>query len=1058
MKALSIAAARQTVKYAVRVGEAILLIAGLAVAALIWRLAQGPLALDEVRPYLETELAELAPGFEFDIAGVSLSWPQIRQRPTFEVAGVAIRRGAAVVATIDAMAIRLDPPSLFRGEIAVEHVGLTGPTLRLSRMADGSVDIGFAVSTETSGDDRAGGAWLAGILAPRSAGPPGAARLDTVDIRDVTLQIDDRASDRRWVVPGADMQLLRQTNDIQMAAWVPLRDQRGVASVDLAGRYDYASRVLTMSATFDRIAPDSVVEALALPIEYSVATMPIGGTIEGEVAFTGAVPTLRKLSFDLSASAGAVTVPERLGGQIEITSASAKGIVDSDLDAVTLESMTLVPAGIDTDPVISVTGRASGLNNAPTIEVQAAVPAFSLTALTQMWPVEVARSTRAWIEKNLSVGGLSDLKASATFAGPSLAEIGATHLDLGVNLSGIRVHYIDGLPDVQSTDGRLKMDLRQVVIDVTRGRIPDPTSGTELTIPRAELRMGDLADPRQFADFTIDIKGGLGEVLRFIDNKPLEYARKMQVAALGASGDVALELNLKFPLIKALRLADLKIDISADVTNSHLENVAFGLPLDDGDLKLRVTENFLEAYGTTKIGPIRTGLTWRENFGGGEFRSQYALDTILGNDQRPLVALGRGPFIAPYMDGAVRAEVVYTVRRDATATLAAEADFTNVALAVPELGWRKEPGVEARGHADVLLTNGKLTAVDRFEVTGGDDFKLEGRIGFGPDNTLNRLSIGESRIGGNVLAADVVYTPDGTIDLEVNGRELDVTYFWKEFGKDEARGAAEDQQPIRLRAAADRMRLTRDGAFDRVRLIFERDRKAIQNVDFSAVVASGKPFTLTVKPGEDGRVLKGESADAGGVLRSIGLFDDIVGGDFRVDGRITPDGVVDGTAEIEDFQLVDAPLVARVLSVAALTGIADELVGNGMSFSALRVPFSYAGSTLSLKDAEMYGNSLGMTMQGNYRFRDKNIDIEGTLVPAYAINAAFNRIPIVGDILTGGDKGSGIFAATYRWNGSTETTSPSVNPLAALAPGVLRKFFSIFQSSPAPVAAESNPG
>ncbi|MBM3515713.1 MAG: DUF3971 domain-containing protein, partial [Alphaproteobacteria bacterium] len=192
-------------------------------------------------------------------------------------------------------------------------------------------------------------------------------------------------------------------------------------------------------------------------------------------------------------------------------------------------------------------------------------------------------------------------------------------------------------------------------------------------------------------------------------------------------------------------------------------------------------------------------------------------------------------------------------------------------------------------------------------------------------------------------------------------------------------------------------------------------------------------------------------------LRSIGLFDDIVEGKLSIDGSIGPDGVVTGDAEIEDFKLVDAPLVARVFSVAALTGIADELAGNGLSFSALKVPFTYAGSTLVLKDGEMYGPAVGMTMAGNYQFRDAKIDIEGTLVPVYALNAALNRIPIVGDILTGTEKGSGIFAATYRWNGPTASSSPTVNPLAALTPGILRNFFSIFGSSPKtpePEAAE----
>jgi len=74
--------------------------------------------------------------------------------------------------------------------------------------------------------------------------------------------------------------------------------------------------------------------------------------------------------------------------------------------------------------------------------------------------------------------------------------------------------------------------------------------------------------------------------------------------------------------------------------------------------------------------------------------------------------------------------------------------------------------------------------------------------------------------------------------------------------------------------------------------------------------------------------------------------------------------------------------------------------------------------------------------------------MNGTLIPAYAINSALNSIPILGPILTGGEKGGGILAATYTYHGPIATAEPSVNPLAALAPGFLRHIFDIFRAKP----------
>ena len=76
------------------------------------------------------------------------------------------------------------------------------------------------------------------------------------------------------------------------------------------------------------------------------------------------------------------------------------------------------------------------------------------------------------------------------------------------------------------------------------------------------------------------------------------------------------------------------------------------------------------------------------------------------------------------------------------------------------------------------------------------------------------------------------------------------------------------------------------------------------------------------------------------------------------------------------------------------------------------------------------------------------MDFEGTLIPAYSLNSILSRIPLLGAVLNGGEKGGGIFAATYTYRGNVATAEPSVNPLAALAPGFLRHIFDIFKSSP----------
>ena len=66
-------------------------------------------------------------------------------------------------------------------------------------------------------------------------------------------------------------------------------------------------------------------------------------------------------------------------------------------------------------------------------------------------------------------------------------------------------------------------------------------------------------------------------------------------------------------------------------------------------------------------------------------------------------------------------------------------------------------------------------------------------------------------------------------------------------------------------------------------------------------------------------------------------------------------------------------------------------------------------------------------------------------MPAYVINSLLGYIPLLGDLFTGGEKGGGVFAATYRMHGPTEEPKVEVNPLSALAPGFLRELFGLFE-------------
>ena len=141
-----------------------------------------------------------------------------------------------------------------------------------------------------------------------------------------------------------------------------------------------------------------------------------------------------------------------------------------------------------------------------------------------------------------------------------------------------------------------------------------------------------------------------------------------------------------------------------------------------------------------------------------------------------------------------------------------------------------------------------------------------------------------------------------------------------------------------------------------------------------------------------------------------------------------------------DMQLVETPIMTRILSLASLQGLADAMSGEGLNFDEIEVPFSLDGYELSVRGGRASGSALGMTGEGEIDFGSKLVDFDGVLVPAYTANSLLADIPLIGDIFVG-KKGEGIFALSYTVGGPFERSQVAVNPLSALTPGFLRDIF-----------------
>jgi hypothetical protein len=186
-------------------------------------------------------------------------------------------------------------------------------------------------------------------------------------------------------------------------------------------------------------------------------------------------------------------------------------------------------------------------------------------------------------------------------------------------------------------------------------------------------------------------------------------------------------------------------------------------------------------------------------------------------------------------------------------------------------------------------------------------------------------------------------------------------------------------------------------------------------------------------------------AKLGLTFQDFDFYENMRGGKLVVYGESISAGqprVIAGNAQITDFKIVNAPILARLLNVISLTGLQQLLGSDGISFSKLQAEFEWRmeqdGDLYKLREGKTSGASIGLTFDGIIDETAEKIDISGTIVPISVVNTMISKIPLVGNILAGGKNGA-VLAATYALKGDPERPEVSVNPLAALAPGILRK-------------------
>ena len=137
--------------------------------------------------------------------------------------------------------------------------------------------------------------------------------------------------------------------------------------------------------------------------------------------------------------------------------------------------------------------------------------------------------------------------------------------------------------------------------------------------------------------------------------------------------------------------------------------------------------------------------------------------------------------------------------------------------------------------------------------------------------------------------------------------------------------------------------------------------------------------------------------------------------------------------KINDFKVQEVPVLAKLLTLASLQGIADLLTGEGILFTDFEMDYETLGKNTKIKEMYAIGPAISLMMDG-YIVKNELTSLKGTLVPATTVNKTISKIPMLGDILVGKKIGEGVFGVSFKIKGPPKKLKSTVNPIKTLTP------------------------
>lgn len=1034
---------------------------GAGVGVLAWRLNQGPWDAKVALPVIDALLSK-GKRLNFDVGQLTVTRNPSGQGLALEMHNVSVSGPHGEFLTIGRADMGLSLRHLLLATFHFSNAEVQDLSIRFVRLPDGNITLTGAEKNQ--GADKAVSETL---------------RLDHL-VNDLPFIDKLIMSDMRVVFEDQKDALIRRFDDVN----IEINQERS-----LEGRIVTGNMTATLSGISDGsltkigFAYDPENETLSSSVELDntdtrqllggflrAANLPIiDMTVQGraDVRLKNDL-TLDSLSLRLHGDDGMLYWPRSYGQGLENQKLTKFDLnIGYDPQSQTLQllnaGITLKGITLEAKGTLTTDATWSKLNG----ELLLSIPVLAVDALPAVWPKIWDTSGREWLVDRMDKGRFSHIavnvpltaKRETTVPDEDDIEVALDtpesdlepetrwNFETGTvkgtfDFTGVTVDYRHPLLPARNTTGKGVYEGLSLTLDIESSDIGD------LHVNDGSLYFDDLITPGTGeAKLHFNMSGSVKSVFDYLEKEPIAYRKKVALDASQAKGRADVDVSVEFPTHHAMTTEDVHVLANAKLHDLVVPGAVKGLTLAGGPFDLEASENHFKLSGSGTLDGQPATISWAEMF------APKPTDAFASNLEAKIQTDKniRTKFIGALesrVDGIIPADIAMITKPNGVASLDVSANLTNASIDFTHpFSAIKEKGQAANLKLKGTLQDGFIKSIDNLSVSGAGMTIASGALTFGRDKnnepTLSKATLKGLKLGKNDADVEATWKSENDLTATVNGKSFDARNI---MGKGDGTGSS-SMTGYDVKLKLDQLWLGTIPLENATGSFVGNTNGTITMASLDAA-AAGTPVTLRYSAtGQEGDRLTLTADDAGKGLSALGINDRVRGGTLRIQGNPMKDGNpgdMKGKLVLKKFSVAKAPVLAKLINLLSLPGILNILnQDTGLSFERAEAEMTWlnrpGGALVSFKDGRTSGSSLGLTFEGDIDMKTDTINMQGTAIPMSEVNSLVSKIPLVGDILTGGAKGSGIFAATYSVKGPAADPEVTINPLSVLTPGILRR-------------------